>query len=63
MMAGFIFTNYKIFELVKTSTGTKLIHTESFKGLLAPIFCGQMEEGVPPMLKSMNDALKILAEK
>ena len=63
MIAGFIFTNYKTFELENTSTGTRLIHTESFKGLLAPIFCGQMEQGVPPMLNSMNEALKLLAEK
>jgi len=63
MLAGFIFTNYKIIELKETSSGTRLTHTESFKGLLAPIFCGQMEKGVPPMLNSMNKALKDLAEK
>jgi len=63
MLAGFIFTNDKIFELEKTESGTRLIHTETFKGLLAPIFCGQMEKGVPPMLNSMNKALKELAEK
>jgi len=63
MLAGFIFTNDKIFELEETSSGTRLTHTESFKGLLAPIFCGQMEKGVPPMLNSMNKALKDLAEK
>ena len=63
MLAGFIFTNYKIFELEETNSGTRLTHTESFKGLLAPIFCGQMEKGVPPMLNSMNKALKDLAEK
>lgn len=63
MMAGFIMTNDKVFELQATPTGTKLIHKELFKGLLAPIFCGQMEKGVPPMLNSMNKALKELAEK
>ena len=63
MMAGFIFTNDKIFELKETKTGTLLTHTETFKGLLAPIFCGQMEKGVPPMLNSMNKALKEQAEK
>ena len=63
MLAGFIFTNYKTFKLEETSSGTRLTHTESFKGLLAPIFCGQMEKGVPPMLNSMNKALKELAEK
>lgn len=63
MLAGFIFTNDKIFELKETESGTRLTHTETFKGLLAPIFCGQMEKGVPPMLNSMNKALKELAEK
>ena len=63
MLAGFIFTNDKIFELEETESGTRLTHKETFSGLLAPIFCGQMEKGVPPMLNSMNMALKHLAEK
>ncbi len=63
MLAGFIFTNYKIFELEETGSGTRLTHKELFKGLLAPVFCGQMEKGVPPMLNSMNKAMKDLAEK
>ena len=63
MLAGFIFTNDKIFKLEETETGTKLTHMETFKGLLAPIFCSQMEKDVPPMLNSMNKALKGLAEK
>ena len=63
MLAEFIFTNYKVLELKETDSGTRLTHKEMFKGLLAPIFCGQMEEGVPPMLNSMNKALKELAEK
>ena len=63
MLAGFIFTNYKVLELEATSSGTRLIHKEMFKGMLAPVFCGQMEKGVPPMLNSMNQALKALAEK
>jgi len=63
MLAGFIFTNDKIIELKETDSGTLLTHTESFKGLLAPVFCGQMEKGVPPMLNSMNKALKNLAEQ
>jgi len=63
MLAGFIFTNDKIFELEETNSGTRLTHKEMFSGLLAPIFCGQMEKGVPPMLNSMNKALKELAER
>ncbi|MGH1538185.1 MAG: SRPBCC family protein [Gammaproteobacteria bacterium] len=63
MIAGFIFTNDKIFELEETTSGTRLVHKETFRGLLAPIFCRKMEEGVPPMLHSMNKALKDLAEQ
>lgn len=63
MITEFLLTNDKSFELRKTPTGTHLIHKEYFSGLLAPIFCGQMEKGVPPMLNSMNKALKALAEQ
>jgi len=63
MLAGFVFTNDKILELEETESGTRFIHKETFSGLLAPIFCRQMEKGVPPMLNSMNKALKDLAEK
>ncbi len=63
MMAGFIFTNDKIIEIEKTDAGTKVIHTETFKGLMAAAMKGQMAKGVPPMLNMMNKALKELAEK
>lgn len=63
MVAGFIMTNDKIIKLEPTPSGTRLIHKETFKGLLAPIFYEQMEKGIPPMLNSMNKALKELAEK
>lgn len=63
MLAEFIFTNDKIFKLEETSTGTKLTHIETFKGLITPMFRGKMEKGVPPMLNKMNEALKDLAEK
>ncbi|MBX2883484.1 MAG: SRPBCC domain-containing protein [Granulosicoccus sp.] len=63
MMAEFLFTNDKIIELEKTDEGTRVIHKETFKGLMAALMKGQMEKGVPPMLNMMNDALKQLAEK
>jgi len=63
MLTGLIFTNYKVLELEESNSGTRLTHKEMFKGLLAPIVCGQMEKGVPPMLNSMNQALKDLAEQ
>jgi len=63
MMAGFLFTNDKVFELEETGSGTRLIHKELFSGMLVPMFWSKFDKGVPPMLKSMNDALKRKAEK
>ena len=62
MISEFMFTNDKVLELVATPEGSRLVHKEVFTGLLSPLFCGQMEEGVPPMLKVMNEALKKKAE-
>ena len=63
MMAGFLFTNDKVFELEETGPGTRLVHIEAFSGILVPLFWGKMEKSITPMLESMNDALKIKAEK
>ena len=63
MLSEFIFTNEKIFKLEETATGTHLTHIETFKGLMAPIMSEAMKKNVPPMLDSMNKALKELAEK
>jgi len=63
MMAEFLFTNDKVFELEEIGSGTRLIHLEKFSGILVPMFWSKLNKGVLPMLKSMNDALKIIAEK
>lgn len=63
IVAGFIFTNDKIIELEDIESGTRLVHKELFEGILAPLFCRNIEEGVMPMLNTMNEALKNLAEK
>jgi len=63
MIAEFLFTNDKVFELEETGSGTRLIHKELFSGMLVPMFWSKFDKGVPPMLKSMNDALKRKAEK
>ena len=63
MMAEFLFTNDKVFELEETGSGTRLIHKELFRGMLVPLFWSKLDEGVPPMLNSMNEALKTKAEK
>jgi len=63
MMAGFLFTNDKVFELEDTSNGTHLVHKETYDGWLVPMFWNKLNENVPSMLNSMNDSLKELAEK
>ncbi len=63
LLTGFIFTNDKIIELKETATGTKVIHSETFKGMMVPIFRSKMEKGVAPILNIMNESLKTLAEK
>ena len=63
MMAGFIFTNGKVLEFQKTDSGTRLVHKETFSGMMVPLMWSQMENSVPQMLNSMNEALKNLAEK
>jgi hypothetical protein len=63
MIAGFLFTNDKVFELEETDSGTRLVHIEAFSGILVPLFWGKMEKAVAPMLTSMNNALKRKAEK
>ncbi|MEP0355319.1 SRPBCC domain-containing protein [Paraglaciecola sp.] len=62
MLAGFVFTNDKILTLEETETGTRLIHIETFKGLMAPLMSGSVQKNLPPMLESMNNALKQLVE-
>jgi hypothetical protein len=63
MMAGFLFTNDKVFELEETGSGTRLVHIEAFSGILVSLFWSKMEKSILPMLESMNDALKIKAAK
>lgn len=63
MMAEFLFTNDKVFELVKMETGTRVIHKELFKGFLVSMFWSKLTESVPSMLDSMNAALKEKVEE
>ena len=63
MMAGFLFTNDKIFKLEERGAGTRLIHIEAFSGMLVPLFWSKLNKGVLPMLNSMNEALKKNVEK
>jgi hypothetical protein len=63
MMAGFIFTNDKTFELEETPSGTRLVHKELYSGIMASLFWKKLDNAVPSMLNSMNSALKTLAEQ
>jgi hypothetical protein len=62
MMAGFVMTNGKVLILEKTSLGTKLIHKETFSGLMVPMMWGKVQENVPEMLDLMNSTLKKIVE-
>ncbi|MFK7826978.1 MAG: SRPBCC family protein [Oligoflexales bacterium] len=63
MMAGIIFTNDKHIDLEKTDSGTRVIHKELFSGIMAAMMGSHMEDGVPPILNKMNEALKQKVEK
>lgn len=62
MLAGFVFTNDKVVQLQPTATGTKVIHIERFSGMMLPLMTGVMNEGVPPILNTMNKDLKSRVE-
>ncbi len=63
MMAGFMFTNGRGFKLEKTDSGTRLTNTETFKGMMVPLFWSKLNDHVPSMLTEMNNALKNQLEK
>lgn len=63
MIAEFLFSNEKVFELKPVDGGALLTHREVFDGLLLPLFWKKMEKWVPGMLESMNKALQKRAER
>lgn len=62
MMSEAVFKNDRIFTLEPTETGTRLIHSEEFSGMMVPIMWGFFETGVPKILGDMNAALKSTLE-
>lgn len=58
MMAGFLFTNDRVFELKEKNGGTEFINSEEFSGLMVPMFWKKMNQFVVPILEKMNKALK-----
>jgi len=63
MIAGFLMTNDRSFELEPDGEGTKLVNTEHFSGLFVSLFWSKLKNFVPDSLKSMNEALKAKAEQ
>ena len=58
MMAGFLFTNYRVFELKEKDGGTQFTHKKEFSGLIVPMFWKKLNQFVLPMLEKMDKALK-----
>ena len=54
MLAGFIFTNDRIFELEQVGDNTKLTHIEAFSGLMVNFSWAKMQEFVPKILGRMK---------
>lgn len=63
MISEFMFTNGRVFKLEKTNSGTRLTNTETFKGMLVPLFWSKLSHHVPIMLAEMNVALKKSVEQ
>lgn len=63
MISEFMFTNGRIFKLERTNSGTRLTNTETFKGMLVPLFWSKLSSHVPLMLNEMNMALKNTVEE
>ncbi|MDD9950516.1 MAG: SRPBCC domain-containing protein [Zetaproteobacteria bacterium] len=58
MMAGFLFTNDRVFELREEGGVTTLSHREEFAGIMAVLWWGKLSQFVIPILEKMNTALK-----
>ena len=58
MMAGFLFTNDRVFELKEKNGVTELIHKEEYSGLMVPLSWKKLNQLALPMLEKMNKALK-----
>ena len=63
MMAKFMFSADRIIELEDSQEGTHLIQREIYTGIMAPLFWNKLNDHALPMLNSMNEALKIKAER
>ena len=50
------------FTLEPRGTGTRLIHQETFRGVLVPLLAGSLDRRTLPAFVAMNEALKSRAE-
>jgi len=62
MLSELLMSNDKVIELEEIDSGTRLIHRETFSGIFVLLFWGKLNEHVPTMLNSMNEALKLTIE-
>ena len=56
-------TKGKVFDLVETDSCAHLVHIETFSGMMISLMWAKVNQNIPAMLDSMNQALKIEAEK
>ena len=57
-----IFDGQHLFELTATEVGTRLVHSETFRGVLVPVLWRSLETGTRAGFEQMNEALKDRAE-
>ena len=53
-----IFDGQHLFELTATEVGTRLVHSETFRGVLVPVLWRSFETGTRAGFELMNEALK-----
>jgi hypothetical protein len=58
----FLFAGRHRFELHPTSTGTRVVHSETFTGMLVPFLARSLDAHTQPGFTAMNEALKAQAE-
>jgi len=51
------------FRLEPTSIGTRVVHTETFRGLLAGLFVRLAEQQMYPQYRKLNEALRTACER
>lgn len=58
MMTKFLFSIERKIDLENSESGIQFIQTETYSGILVPLFWNKMKDQVTKMLNSMNEALK-----